>query len=377
MSRPTRTRCCRHDSNLSSRPQSAGDLLPEGSTPLLAERLSVHPTRDAPLARARRGDPRPGAAPARARSAANQARATSRAPRRSPRLPRPRTAARSCARRSRSSRPTTTRTRSPSSRAATRSPTAANCTRRCWRRSTSVASQPDYYARNPRRGDDAGYLEEIVDACRCALSGLPSRASIALTGAQARHAGSSPTRASTSASPRAATVTSKRWAAARNATGDGPEMVGDGRVGRLVAWPVRADRGGRAARPAAGGSRRDRARLLALGRRAALAARQSRGQAGRRGRRPALPAASTDGSRGVLADGEAGLRAGHRNARAGGQAEHGRVRRATYREPAAAPPPRARGFPRKVRRGRAPGQPGGDQSRLQTDAVPSRKERGH
>jgi tetraprenyl-beta-curcumene synthase len=40
--------------------------------------------------------------------------------------------------------------------------------------------QPDYYARNPRRGDDAGYLEEIVDACRCALSGLPSRPSIAL-----------------------------------------------------------------------------------------------------------------------------------------------------------------------------------------------------
>jgi tetraprenyl-beta-curcumene synthase len=40
------------------------------------------------------------------------------------------------------------------------------------------ASQPDYYARNPRHGD-AGYLEEIVDACRCALSGLPSRASIA------------------------------------------------------------------------------------------------------------------------------------------------------------------------------------------------------
>jgi tetraprenyl-beta-curcumene synthase len=40
--------------------------------------------------------------------------------------------------------------------------------------------QPDYYARNPCRGDDAGYLEEIVDACRCALSGLPSRPSIAL-----------------------------------------------------------------------------------------------------------------------------------------------------------------------------------------------------
>jgi tetraprenyl-beta-curcumene synthase len=41
------------------------------------------------------------------------------------------------------------------------------------------AGQPDYYARNPRRGD-AGYLAEIVDACRCALSGLPSRPSIAL-----------------------------------------------------------------------------------------------------------------------------------------------------------------------------------------------------
>jgi tetraprenyl-beta-curcumene synthase len=39
--------------------------------------------------------------------------------------------------------------------------------------------QPDYYARNPRRGD-AGYLEEIVDACRCALMGLPSRPSITL-----------------------------------------------------------------------------------------------------------------------------------------------------------------------------------------------------
>jgi tetraprenyl-beta-curcumene synthase len=39
------------------------------------------------------------------------------------------------------------------------------------------AAQPDYYARQTRR-DDAGYLEEIVDACRGGLSGLPSRASI-------------------------------------------------------------------------------------------------------------------------------------------------------------------------------------------------------
>jgi tetraprenyl-beta-curcumene synthase len=42
-----------------------------------------------------------------------------------------------------------------------------------------AAGQPDYYARNPRRGD-AGYLAEIVDVCRCALGGLPSRPSITL-----------------------------------------------------------------------------------------------------------------------------------------------------------------------------------------------------
>jgi tetraprenyl-beta-curcumene synthase len=36
---------------------------------------------------------------------------------------------------------------------------------------------PDYYARYPRRGD-AGYLQEIVDTCRCAMGTLPSRAAI-------------------------------------------------------------------------------------------------------------------------------------------------------------------------------------------------------
>ncbi|MGP0101261.1 MAG: DUF2600 family protein [Solirubrobacteraceae bacterium] len=39
------------------------------------------------------------------------------------------------------------------------------------------AGQPDYYARHQRRGD-AGYLAEIVDACRCALNVLPSCTSI-------------------------------------------------------------------------------------------------------------------------------------------------------------------------------------------------------
>jgi tetraprenyl-beta-curcumene synthase len=38
--------------------------------------------------------------------------------------------------------------------------------------------QSDYYARNCRR-EDAGYLEEIVDACRGALRALPSFASVA------------------------------------------------------------------------------------------------------------------------------------------------------------------------------------------------------
>jgi tetraprenyl-beta-curcumene synthase len=38
--------------------------------------------------------------------------------------------------------------------------------------------QPDYYARSSQR-NDAGYLEEIVDACRDALKALPSHASIA------------------------------------------------------------------------------------------------------------------------------------------------------------------------------------------------------
>jgi tetraprenyl-beta-curcumene synthase len=40
------------------------------------------------------------------------------------------------------------------------------------------ARHPDYYAYFAHR-DDAGYLEEIVDACRVALSSLPSHASIA------------------------------------------------------------------------------------------------------------------------------------------------------------------------------------------------------
>jgi tetraprenyl-beta-curcumene synthase len=39
-------------------------------------------------------------------------------------------------------------------------------------------AQPDYYALYPRRRD-GGYLEEIVDTCRCALRALPSSASIA------------------------------------------------------------------------------------------------------------------------------------------------------------------------------------------------------
>jgi tetraprenyl-beta-curcumene synthase len=39
------------------------------------------------------------------------------------------------------------------------------------------AGHPDYYALHPRRGD-AGYLEQIVDACRSALDALPSHAAI-------------------------------------------------------------------------------------------------------------------------------------------------------------------------------------------------------
>jgi tetraprenyl-beta-curcumene synthase len=40
------------------------------------------------------------------------------------------------------------------------------------------ASQPNYYEQHPRH-DDAGYLMEMVDACRGALGGLPSYGSVA------------------------------------------------------------------------------------------------------------------------------------------------------------------------------------------------------
>ena len=66
--------------------------------------------------------------------------------RRSPRVP---AAARPCARWSPSRRPTTTSTRSPSSRAPIPSRTATSCTRRCSSRSTRPPAHPDYYALHP------------------------------------------------------------------------------------------------------------------------------------------------------------------------------------------------------------------------------------
>ena len=108
-----------------------------------------------------------------------------------------------CALKSHSNPPTTTLTSSPSSQA--HHPVANS---RCLHQALldtlgQDTGQPDYYARFSQH-DDGGYLEQIVDACRTALNSLPSRTSIRPRPPAESPSESSPTRASISASPKAA-----------------------------------------------------------------------------------------------------------------------------------------------------------------------------
>ena len=158
--------------------------------------------------------------------------------------------------------------------------------------------QPDYYARNPRRGD-AGYLEGIVDACRCALSELPSRPSITLP------------------AHRLAT----RIVAYQSLNLSEPH---GGR--RRAAQPARL------LRHAAGSCRSPAAARARSAAHSSPVAKRPRARADPRRHGELLP----DGSRGVIAQRTTHLPQGHRDARAGDPAEHGGARRATHGQPAAA-----------------------------------------
>ena len=107
-----------------------------------------------------------------------------------------------------------------------------------------VALDPDMAHRDARRlhprYEDGGYLAEVVDACRTALGGLPAYAAVA---AQAR--GAAARIVAFQSLSLGGREELKRWALRLEAGWRPPRAVGDRCRRRLLAWRVRADRGGR------------------------------------------------------------------------------------------------------------------------------------
>ena len=129
----------------------------------------------------------------------------------------------------------------------------------------------DYYPHH-RRGEDGGYLHALISACRTALTGLPSFATIAELAREATE--------------RVVTYQSlnhgdgngrhdsfERWARASGEGARTAALVGDGSGGRLDARSIRADRRRGRSRARSERGRDARHRLLPVGRSAALVAR--------------------------------------------------------------------------------------------------------